>query len=169
MVEEKNFRSIWSLGWVWGGGGGSASATGINAKNNMPLEANQQPSAGQRKPLSTERESSTIPKGGTDGSTWQYPSPQMFFNALNRKGKSDGVDEDDMSNVIFFHNGMNEATWNEVRRWELLHAGECEVKDGAKCDGPKLTRFRGRPHDLSPLARFRSWTTGEVPFDRHDW
>lgn len=51
----------------------------LDPKNNMPLEANQQPCPGQRKPLSTERVQSTIPKGGTDA-TWLYPSPQMFFN-----------------------------------------------------------------------------------------
>lgn len=51
----------------------------LDPKNNMPLEANQQPCPGQRKPLSTERMQSNIPKGGTD-TTWLYPSPQMFFN-----------------------------------------------------------------------------------------
>ena len=51
----------------------------FDPRNNMPLEANQQPCPGQRKPLPTERIQSTIPKGGTD-STWLYPSPQMFFN-----------------------------------------------------------------------------------------
>jgi cytochrome c heme-lyase len=142
-------KSLWNLGgWGW------------NAKNNMPLEPNQQPSAGQRKAISTERQDSTIPKGGTNF-TWQYPSPQMFFNALTRKDKAEGVEEDDMENVVFFHNGMNEITWDRVRRWEALHHQECS--------DPKLARFRGRPHDLSPLARIRSWFTGEVPFDRHDW
>lgn len=51
----------------------------LDPKNNMPLEPNQQPCPGQRRPLSTERLQSNIPKGGTD-STWTYPSPQMFFN-----------------------------------------------------------------------------------------
>lgn len=51
----------------------------LDPKNNMPLEANQLPYPGQRKPLSTDRVSSSIPKGGTFG-TWQYPSPQMVFN-----------------------------------------------------------------------------------------
>ena len=153
LQKSSNFNSIWSLGWVLG-------SDTLSAKNNMPVEANQQPSAGQRKPLSTSRESSSIPKGGT-AFTWQYPSPQMFFNALARKGKADGVDEDDMENVVFFHNGMNEVTWNHVRRWELLHASECNA--------PKLARFRGRPHELSPLARLRSWFSGDLPFDRHDW
>jgi hypothetical protein len=56
-----------------------AGADVLDPKNNMPLEANQQPCPGQRKPLSTDRMQSNIPKGGTD-STWLYPSPQMFFN-----------------------------------------------------------------------------------------
>ena len=51
----------------------------VDPKNNMPLAANQHPSPGQVKPLSTDREQSNIPKGGT-ASTWTYPSPQMFFN-----------------------------------------------------------------------------------------
>ena len=51
----------------------------MDPKNNMPLEPNQQPSAGQRKLLSTDRVHSTIPKGGTRA-TWVYPSPQMFYN-----------------------------------------------------------------------------------------
>ena len=43
-----------------------------------------------------------------------------------RKDKADDVDEDDMENVVFFHNNMNEVTWEMVKRWELLHKGECE-------------------------------------------
>ena len=45
----------------------------------MPVEPNQQPFPGQRRYISTEREASTIPKGGTE-TTWVYPSPQMFYN-----------------------------------------------------------------------------------------
>eukprot|EP00878_Enallax_costatus_P018229 GHUV01019182.1.p1 GENE.GHUV01019182.1~~GHUV01019182.1.p1 ORF type:complete len:180 (+),score=31.59 GHUV01019182.1:385-924(+) len=51
----------------------------LDPKNNMPLEANQQPCPGQRRPLPVERVQSNIPKGGTD-TTWLYPSPQMFYN-----------------------------------------------------------------------------------------
>ena len=51
----------------------------MDPRNNMPLEPNQQPAPGQRALISTSREQSAIPKGGTDG-TWLYPSPQMFFN-----------------------------------------------------------------------------------------
>lgn len=48
----------------------------IDPTNQMPAVANQQPSANQAVVLPVERESSSIPKGGTD-STWLYPSPQM--------------------------------------------------------------------------------------------
>ena len=51
----------------------------LDPANMMPTDANQQPCPGQRRPLSLEREKSTIPKGGTD-TEWLYPSPQMFFN-----------------------------------------------------------------------------------------
>lgn len=58
---------------------GLKNADVLDPRNNMPLEPNQMPCPGQRKPLSTERVASTIPKGGTD-STWLFPSPQMVFN-----------------------------------------------------------------------------------------
>ena len=132
----------------------------LDPKNNMPLEPNQQPCPGQKKLLSTDRVTSNIPKGGTEA-TWVYPSPQMFFNALRRKGKGDDVTEDDMDAVVHAHNSMNEITWQEVRTWELLHRDHCA--------DPTLLRFQGRPHDLSPLARIRSWFGGPLPFDRHDW
>ena len=68
----------------------------IDPKNNMPANPNQLPREGQRRPIETSRVKSSIPKGGTDDDTWTYPSPQMFYNALNRKGKGEGVDEDDV-------------------------------------------------------------------------
>ena len=76
----------------------------IDPRNNMPFAANQLPWPGQRKELSIARAVSTIPKAGTDG-TWVFPSPQMFYNALMRKGKGDDVTEDDMDSVISVHNG----------------------------------------------------------------
>ena len=51
----------------------------LDPRNNMPAEANQQPCAGQRRLISTDRMASSIRKGGTD-TTWVYPSPQMFYN-----------------------------------------------------------------------------------------
>ncbi|GBF89496.1 cytochrome c heme lyase [Raphidocelis subcapitata] len=132
----------------------------LDPKNNMPLAANQQPCPGQRRLLSTDRIESNIPKGGTDA-TWVYPSPQMFYNALKRKGKGQDVREEDMDSVVRAHNTMNEVTWKRVMDWEQLH---CET-----CSYPTLLKFQGKPHDLSPLARIRGWLGGALPFDRHDW
>ena len=44
----------------------------------------QLPAPGQRKPLSTARVESTIPTSA-DGA-WVYPSDQMFYNAMRKKG-----------------------------------------------------------------------------------
>lgn len=52
---------------------------GLREENKIPLGLRNKPMEGQNKPLSTHRETSTIPKGDTE-STWTYPSPQMFFN-----------------------------------------------------------------------------------------
>lgn len=135
----------------------------LDRANMMPATPNQLPSPGQTKPLSTQRVKSTIPKAGDDHSTWTYPSEQMFYNALKRKGKADGVREADMEAVIKVHNSMNEKTWREVMEWEQKY--HCH-----KCDNPRLKRFLGRPHDVSPAARFRTWFRGyPMPFDRHDW
>ena len=84
----------------------------------MPANPNQLPRQGQRRPIDTSRVKSSIPKGGTDEDTWTYPSPQMFYNALNRKGKGEGVDEDDVETIVAIHNNMNERTWNQVMKWE---------------------------------------------------
>jgi cytochrome c heme-lyase len=83
------------------------------------------------------------------------------FTALKRKGKDDDVTEDDMDSVVHAHNSMNEITWQQVWSWEQLHRNECGQA--------RLVRFLGRPDDLSPLARIRSWFGGPLPFDRHDW
>lgn len=135
----------------------------LDPSNLMPSTPNQLPSPGQRGPLSTDRAVSSIPKSGDNESAWVYPSPQMFYNALKRKGKSVGVEESDIPTVVAVHNRMNEATWAEIRQWEArFHCNQCQ--------NPKLKRFRGRPHDLSPAARFRMWFRGYPrPFDRHDW
>ena len=46
---------------------------------------NQRPAPDQPFHLPTERVTSTIPKAGTD-ENWVYPSQQMFWNAMLRKG-----------------------------------------------------------------------------------
>ena len=58
--------------------------TAIDPRNMMP-PPNQKASPDQPFQLSTLRQSSSIPKDGTSG-TWLYPSEQMFWNAMIRKG-----------------------------------------------------------------------------------
>ncbi len=132
----------------------------INLLNRMPATADQAPAAGQVEVLDTHRVRSTIPKGGTEGGTWEYPSQQMFFNALKRKNKADGISEADMDVVVAVHNNVNEKTWRAVLEWEALHSDVCAH--------PTLLRFIGRPFELSPKAWLLSWF-GPPPFDRHDW
>lgn len=145
----------------------------IDPANMMPEEAKQLPSPGQPFPLSTQREVSSIPRSGKD-SNWVYPSEQMFWNAMLRKGwrwdnDSDtggdgrGISSQDMTNIIKIHNVNNELAWREVLKWEMsLHRQECPT-------GPQLQSFGGRAKDFSPRARIRHWMGYELPFDRHDW
>lgn len=89
----------------------------IDPTNMMPYNPNQDPNQEQRYPLPQERVQSTIPKGGTEG-TWLYPSEQMFFNALKRKGKGEDVHEGDVSTIVSIHNNMNERAWAQVEHYE---------------------------------------------------
>ncbi|KAL4236247.1 hypothetical protein ACF0H5_004634 [Mactra antiquata] len=134
----------------------------INPDNMMP-PPNQRPSPDQPFPLSTDRQESTIPKAGTD-ENWVYPSQQMFWNAMLRKGwrwKEDDISQNDMAHIIKIHNVNNEQAWQEVLMWEALHARECP--------NPRLKRFGGKATEYSPRAKIRSWLGYELPFDRHDW
>jgi len=136
----------------------------IDPTNRMP-PPNQQPSPGQPFLLSTDRQKSSIPKATAEGENWVYPSEQMFWNAMLRKGwrwRDEDIAPEDMSNIIKIHNRNNEDAWQEVLKWEALHAEECRE--------PKLKSFGGKAQDFSPRARFRHWVMGyDLPFDRHDW
>ena len=86
---------------------------------------NQLPSPGQPFPLSTSRVQSNIPKAGTE-EKWVYPSEQMFWNAMLRKGwkwGDDDIKKNDMGHIINIHNANNEKAWLEVLKWEALHYG----------------------------------------------
>ena len=93
----------------------------------MPHSPNE-PLPGQSFPLSTERQMSTIPKASTgamEGEKWEYPSEQMFFNAMLRKGWKYSPEElkpEDMKHIITIHNKNNEEAWEEILKWESLHA-----------------------------------------------
>jgi len=135
----------------------------LDPSNMMPA-ANQEIAPGQQFPLSTERIMSTIPKGdaAVEGEAWSYPSPQMFYNALIRKDKGEGVEEKDVATIVAIHNNMNEISWNELMAYEhLCHPSSAEEV--------KLLKFIGRPDELTPLATLWSWCGYGLPFDRHDW
>lgn len=86
---------------------------------------NQNPAPDQPFPLSKEREVSSIPKAGNDEEKWVYPSQQMFWNAMLRKGwrwKESDISSQDMAHIIRIHNVNNEEAWREVLKWEALHA-----------------------------------------------
>lgn len=134
----------------------------IDPKNNMPAVANQLPHPAQKEKLSTERIKSSIPKGGTNDDNWTYPSPQMFYNSLARKDKLGDTTESEIESVVALHNNMNEKTWQKVVQWESLLTSSDQSQ-------PKLLKFMGRPSDLSPKARLKSWMGHPLPFDRHDW
>ncbi|KAJ3019093.1 UNVERIFIED_CONTAM: holocytochrome c synthase [Siphonaria sp. JEL0065] len=131
---------------------------GLNPLNNIPLGINDKMSEGQKERLSVEREVSSIPRG--DSGNWDYPSPQAFYNALKRKGWE--TNEGDIPTMVAIHNFLNEACWGEILKWEEKY--HCDCKD------IRLSRFQGRPQDLSPKARWNIFYYGaEKPFDRHDW
>ncbi|XP_047122850.1 holocytochrome c-type synthase isoform X1 [Hydra vulgaris] len=141
----------------------NSEADKINPLNMMP-PANQQPSPGQPFQLSTHREVSSIPKGGVENpEKWVYPSQQMFWNAMLRKGwrwEKDDLSPEDMANIIRMHNANNERAWQEVLKWESFNG---------ECNEPKLLKFGGKAKEYSPRARIRALLGYDLPFDRHDW
>jgi len=138
--------------------------TDIDPRNMMP-PPNQVPSPDQPFKLSTKRQSSSIPKDGTDG-TWLYPSEQMFWNAMIRKGwrwRDEDPDVAQMESIIKIHNRNNEDAWQEVLKWEAFHAHECP-------EGPKLVKFGGKAKEFSLRAKIRNKIYDyPLPYDRHDW
>lgn len=148
--------------------------------------------------LPTEREMSTIPRGGSDtgSGNWVYPSPQQMYNAMVRKGYTD-TPQDAVTSMVAVHNFLNEGAWAEIVEWErrfgkgLAHGwhesrhGEEGSITGAMIeasavedvDQPKLLKFEGRSTAVTPKARmlqvmgwmYPSKYGGPPPFDRHDW
>lgn len=131
----------------------------LNPENKMPYaEILQRPTDPMAESLPTTREASTIPRADTN-TTWQYPSPRMFYTALHRKGKP--VPAESIDSMLDVHNALNEAVWEELVSNERILAPSCP---------PKLIRFMGRPDELSPRAWWHVKVRGgEAPFDRHDW
>jgi cytochrome c heme-lyase len=91
---------------------------------------------------------------------WIYPSQEMFFAAMKRKGHE--AQAQDMSSVVPIHNAVNERAWSEIKKWE-------EGQGSEKCGGPKLVSFAGDSKALTPKARWNNFIGYALPFDRHDW
>jgi len=165
----------------------AAGAANVEVKNSPGTNV-MVPKTGQQRPLPVARMESSIPRGefvpahqgggaggaggaaggGGAGRTverWAYPSEQMFYNAMVRKGFR--PNEREMPAVVSIHNAVNERAWAQVMRYERLHLADDEVQDPSKM--PVLVKFQGRPNDLSPRARWRTLLGYAPPFDRHDW
>lgn len=126
----------------------------LDPTTHMPVNLSLSRQPDQKLDLPTERTASTIPRpsaapGGEaygTGNTWDYPSPQQFYNALVRKGWE--TPEDSVEVMVAIHNFLNERAWDEVMKWEKRLPGG---------DQSQLARFQGRPGELSPKARFHLW------------
>ena len=136
----------------------------VSPNNRMPpanileIVPDHDPDAGN---LGTNRQISSIPKNepSTEEGTWTYPSEIMFYNALRRKGHEPTADE--IAPMLAVHNFLNEAVWEEIKKWESLHNQNCIVS---------LDRFWGRFGEWSPRSWFFVKVRGSpTPFDRHDW
>mmetsp|Transcript_46839 Transcript_46839/g.77776 ORF Transcript_46839/g.77776 Transcript_46839/m.77776 type:complete len:413 (-) Transcript_46839:222-1460(-) len=128
------------------------------------------------KKLESDRVVSTIPRTNAEGlpvhqeglegiDNWVYPSPKMFWNAMDRKGKHpERYNPEDISGVVRIHNFVNEKAWNEILKWEAMHEDSCPK-------GPSLTSFKGKYDKLSAKGAMNKYVPGMMgaPFDRHDW
>lgn len=122
---------------------------------------------------------------------WIYPSPKMFWEAMNRKGTlpshlndpNSPKTQEELDWIVTIHNVVNEQCWQEICKWEKFRSEGCknnkflferknheDESESSISESPVLQRFLGRPDDLSPRAWFKSSILGyRRPFDRHDW
>lgn len=147
----------------------SRTLSKLNPLNYMPSNISQSRAQHQRIGLPTDRTLSSIPKGDVDGN-WEYPSPQQMYNAMLRKGYTD-TPEDAVESMVAVHNFLNEGAWAEIVEWERRFAGglakgwqacrrgEQSSMAGARLGAreedvgqPRLSRFMGRPKDMTPKA-----------------
>lgn len=76
------------------------------------------PSTSSSRPANNEKDTGQDAKTGN----WIYPSEEMFFAAMKRKGF--GAQETDMRTIVPIHNAVNERAWGEIRGWERGWGGE---------------------------------------------
>lgn len=68
-------------------------------------------------PRTTDSEESQCPASSSN--YWLYPSQEMFYNAMKKKGSH--PNPQDMQLVVNIHNIVNEQCWIEILKWEGLH------------------------------------------------
>ena len=133
-----------------------------------PVAAPACPHAGAAARADTSGTCAGAGAGDARHANWVYPSEQMFYDAMARKGTLSfgpdaGSPKADMAWVVAIHNIVNEQAWQHICRWEGL-------RGGGQGQGLALVRFLGRPEALSPRAWLRTNLLGcQRPFDRHDW
>jgi hypothetical protein len=108
----------------------------INPLTQMPFQGDLKEGRDNTE-LSQDRVTSTIPRttaipdeaydrhsgaasgdsqGGSGRNFWMYPSAQMFYSALKRKGYE--TDPRDVDAMVAVHNSLNEQVWEEILHWE---------------------------------------------------
>ncbi|KIJ46845.1 hypothetical protein M422DRAFT_164830 [Sphaerobolus stellatus SS14] len=141
----------------------------LDPANNMPyLPQTRLP--GQTRILPTERENSSIPRSANSfyTSTWVYPSPQQFYNALVRKGWK--TPEEHVEAMVLIHNKLNEDAWADILRWEIRYG----CGSTAKLELSEFAGIHGHVSNKAWLYQqlrriFPTYFTFSLPFDRHDW
>lgn len=151
----------------------SSSLSKLNPLNYMPSNISQSRAKSQTIALPIERTISSIPRGDAE-TNWEYPSPQQMYNAMLRKGYDD-TPEDAVESMVAVHNFLNEGAWEQIEGWErrfsqglgygwrMCQMGEEEFsnfRSQAQIKKPKLSRFQGRPNEITPKARmlaFLGW------------
>lgn len=116
----------------------------INPLTYMPFDSDLNAASNTSLALSRERESSTIPRADTLGESWKYPSPQMFYSALLRKGHPAPIENIDT--MVAIHNTLNENVWQLVLQWEKSKQ-VTRLTLLAPCHEPHLTCL------ISPVLR----------------
>jgi len=94
------------------------SASGLDSQREISTIPRSLSTAG--KPLNA-AERAALPSNaeadtGHDAASgnWIYPSQEMFFNAMKRKGHD--AQAGDMSSVVPIHNAVNERAWHEIKK-----------------------------------------------------
>jgi hypothetical protein len=103
--------------------GQTSSAEALNPNTNLPNANVLQKSSSEDESvnLAADRTASSIPRSDSQQkSTWLYPSPRMFYNALKRKGYE--TRPEDIHAMLHVHNFLNEQVWEQIRQWEASYS-----------------------------------------------